>query len=431
MGIGNLLAQTPTPTPTCGCALLQPTYASGTPGPGSGELSGNSYLAVGTLNSTEYIYIADINNNRIDQFNASTGTFTASFTGVGPNNTCFGGGIASPYGVALSADGRYLFASGTNNGSGCVAKMDLMAGGNPVTAFSATHPIGLAVDASGNVYVGTDSTVTKYKEQTPNHYVQVAVLGTPGVTGPGTSQFNQAYEVLPQGNNLLITDSSNNRIVLWTSPDGVNYTYNQTVFYSASGIAPTQMTAEPGTSRVYVGTSNDGFLVLDSATTPWSFLYQCSPAGQAYVPGIGVDSANVFFSLVLLAKGGACPKPDSSCFAPLTLPTNTPTPGPTPAYAGANPPASGGCFIYPSPARGSTATVCYDMAQAGQVDLKVWNESGEWAAEIKDRKGAAGAQVTSFDISHFARGVYYYALTLTYDSGASEKPKAGKFAVIH
>jgi hypothetical protein len=69
------------------------------------------------------------------------------------------------------------------------------------------------------------------------------------------------------------------------------------------------------------------------------------------------------------------------------------------------------------------------MAENGQLDLKIWNTSGELAAEIKDQK-PSGVQITFLNLSGFAPGVYFYAATLRYDSGGTEKLKPKKFAVI-
>ena len=101
-----------------------------------------------------------------------------------------------------------------------------------------------------------------------------------------------------------------------------------------------------------------------------------------------------------------------------------------PVYTGSNPPVSGDFFIYPSPARGSQATVSYNMAQSGQVDLRVWNEKAELVTHMTDSK-TAGVQVTPLSIAGFGTGVYFYSLTLTYDSGTVEKLGPKKFVILH
>src|ERR1039458_2072785 len=92
-------------------------------------------------------------------------------------------------------------------------------------------------------------------------------------------------------------------------------------------------------------------------------------------------------------------------------PSMTPVGTPTSSYEGFNPPASGDFFIYPSPARGSQATVAYNMAGSGQVELRVWNEKAELVTQVTDQK-PAGVQATPFSISGFASGVYFYSLVI-------------------
>ncbi|HET9869325.1 MAG TPA: hypothetical protein VFR02_02340, partial [bacterium] len=107
-----------------------------------------------------------------------------------------------------------------------------------------------------------------------------------------------------------------------------------------------------------------------------------------------------------------------------------PTVTPTPAYQGASPPGAGGAFVYPSPVRGDRASVAYRLPAPAGVRLTVWNEAGEKITEVTDHRGA-GVQATAFSVAGWSPGVYFYGLTLSYDSGGVEKPPLGKFAVIH
>ena len=108
----------------------------------------------------------------------------------------------------------------------------------------------------------------------------------------------------------------------------------------------------------------------------------------------------------------------------------TTVPTPTSSYEGLAPPSSGDFFIYPSPARGSQATVAYNMAGSGRVELRVWNEKAELVAQVTDQK-PAGVQVTPFSISGFASGVYFYSLVIVYDSGTTQKLSPRKFVILH
>ena len=320
----NTFTQTPSPTAGCvGCASPQVTYGTGTAGSATGQLSGNSQLALGTTNGTESVYFADINNNRIDQFKAATGAFEAFFTGVGALNP---GGLSSPYGTALSGDGRYLFAACTNGNE--IVKMDLTNGGVVSAVIAVVHPVYVTLDitGTGDVYSGTDASVTRFHEQSPNSYVTVGVLGTPGVTGSGPNQLNGSYGVMVQGggNSVFVADGRNNRIMEWTTTNGgTTYNYAATVY--AGGLSPVELAPDPSNSnQVYVGTANDGYAILNMSTTPmWTLVYQCFPEGQN-APGIGVDGTSVYFSLSE-PKGDSFPKPPAYCHTPLVTATVTAT----------------------------------------------------------------------------------------------------------
>ncbi len=340
--VSSTFTPTPTPTPACGgCLSPQVTYGSGTPGSGNGQLNGNCQLALGTTNGTECVYIADINNSRVDQFYAASGAFMASFNGVdavrNPN------GLSSPYGVALSGDGRYLFAASTNGGE--VVKMDLNNNGAVSAVIATSQPLYLTVDTAGNgdLYVGNGTVITRYHEQTPNQYVTVGYLGTAGSQGSGSSQFFGCLGVWVQnaGSTVYVADSRNDRIMEWTSSNGgASYSYAATVY--AGNLSPEQLAPDPSNpNRVYMATTYNGYAILDMSTSPiWSVVYLCDPEGQSYVTGIGVDTASVYFSLNYLAKGDSFPKPYTYCLTPIpvstvtatptaTGPTATPTPSPT------------------------------------------------------------------------------------------------------
>ena len=115
-------------------------------------------------------------------------------------------------------------------------------------------------------------------------------------------------------------------------------------------------------------------------------------------------------------------------FTPTATSSPTVTLSPTPTLA--NLASPGDFFIYPSPAKGSQATVSYNVAQSGTVDLRVWNEKAELVAHVTDEK-TAGVQETPFSISGFVSGVYFYSLTLTYGSGQVENLGPKKFVILH
>jgi hypothetical protein len=412
-------AQTPTPT-ACDCPTAQLTYGSS--GSGDGQWNGANQLAFGRTSGVDYLYVADINNHRVDQFNASTGAWVANFNGVGSNNPY--GGMNTPFSVAISTDGNYLFVGSTNGDN--VVKLDLTNGGLPVTAFAVNHPIALTVDPlTGDIYSADDYTVRKFHEASPNYYVEISVMGDPLNYGTAVTQFHAAQGILVQGNDVYVADTTNGRIVRWRTTDGVNYAYASTVYSNSVGIAPGQMVLEPGTTRVHVaGANNTGYLVFDESTTPWTLLYQCNPSGSQGSNGIAMDAGG-FYSTIFTLGPQKFPKVAPACYAPVVLPTNTPS-----YYQGTHPPSAGDCFVYPSPAKGDQATVSCRLAQAGRIEVRIYNQTGDRVLETTVSQ-PPGVQVASFSIVGFASGVYYCSVSLKYDSGGSEKLKIKKFAVIH
>ncbi|MGH7740070.1 MAG: hypothetical protein ACREL1_07990 [bacterium] len=86
-------------------------------------------------------------------------------------------------------------------------------------------------------------------------------------------------------------------------------------------------------------------------------------------------------------------------------------------------------IIFPSPARGDHVTLAYQMKSSGQMEMILWNQNREKAADITAAE-SAGEQKTSFSILGFSPGIYLYSVTLHYDSGASQKFAPGKFAIV-
>jgi hypothetical protein len=97
-------------------------------------------------------------------------------------------------------------------------------------------------------------------------------------------------------------------------------------------------------------------------------------------------------------------------------PTRTATLSSTPSATPAAPvaallPGLADSFIYPSPARGDTAAIAYLLERPAQAQVRVYNRSGDLAAELEESKGA-GVQESRLDLSRFSPGVYYYLLTI-------------------
>ena len=119
----------------------------------------------------------------------------------------------------------------------------------------------------------------------------------------------------------------------------------------------------------------------------------------------------------------ASPSPTAS-----GTPTSTATLGGSPSPSPVPTPRNR-CYLFPSPARGDHATVCYQMAQSGKCRLRVWNAAGDLISDITEVKGS-GLQSTQLTIRTYAAGVYLYRCLLRYDDGTEDPIETKKFIVV-
>jgi sugar lactone lactonase YvrE len=188
------------------------------------------------LDASGNLYIADTNNNRVRKVNTG-GTVS---TVVGDGNSGFGGDggpatsaqLAFPAGVALDASGNFYIADAFNNR---IRKVDstgiitTVAGdgtpgfggdGGPATCALlalGTGPAGVALDASGNLYIADTFNSRIRKVDTSGTISTVAGNGNDGFSGDGgpatSAQLFEPFGVAVDANgNLYISDEENNRI---------------------------------------------------------------------------------------------------------------------------------------------------------------------------------------------------------------------------
>jgi hypothetical protein len=238
-------------------------------------------------------------------------------------------------------------------------------------------------------------------------------------------------------NGILFVAGGNVSIGFDTSPAvvGAVESYNPVTDSWTTGLAPmiTARNSAPGlvlNGLFYVvgGATSTEIVATVEAYDPvansWSSLAPM-PVAQSAASGKAVNGA-------LYSTGGwnGSAFMDNNQGGVPVICGPTPVPSPTPVYAGSNPPQPGGCFIYPSPSRGDQASVSYYMGGPGKMVLRIWNQNGVLVSNVDDRK-PSGVQATSFSLSGFPTGVYYYQVTLNYDSGRVESIPTKKFAVLH
>jgi len=220
--------------------------AGGSSGDGGMATSALIYLPSGVvLDSAGNLYIADSGNNRVRKITASTGIITtvagngiAGYSGDGGAAT--GAELSFPSGLALDSAGNLYIADLDNSvirkvsmSSGMIATVagngtaGYSGDGGPATSAELSYPNGIALDASGNIYIA-DQYNNSIREVTVSTGAIATVagngtLGYSGDGGPATSaELNTPESIaFDSTGNLYIADSDNERIRMVTISTGV------------------------------------------------------------------------------------------------------------------------------------------------------------------------------------------------------------------
>ncbi len=186
-----------------------------------------------TFDNLGNLYIADFLNNRVRKMdtngmiNTVAGNGTGSYSGDG--GTATNASLNHPFGVALDAFGN-LFISDSLNFR--VRKVDIngiitTVAGNGINGYSgdggaATNaklyfPYGVALDASGNLFIADDINSRIRKVSIDGMITTVAGNGSSGYSSDGgaatnTSLYQPLGVAVDTFGNLFIADTSNNRV---------------------------------------------------------------------------------------------------------------------------------------------------------------------------------------------------------------------------
>jgi hypothetical protein len=223
----------------------QPTTGQAT----SSELSGPYAVAV---DASGDVYIADTGNNLIEKVTPSgvlsivAGTGMIPGPGPGsamapPDGPALSANLESPEGVALDPSGNVYIGDAINNVIEKVTPSGMLSviagtgtGGSPTpgpaTSSDLDNPAGLALDAAGDVYVA-DVQNNDIEEITPSGTLSViagdgGLGGAPTYGGAATASDldNPAAVTSTPAGRLYVADAKNNTIDLLAPPAPVNTT---------------------------------------------------------------------------------------------------------------------------------------------------------------------------------------------------------------
>lgn len=176
------------------------------------------------------VYIADTNNNRVRKIKPDGTISTLAGTGVagfrGDNGPASAAQLNAPKGVASDMSGNVFIADSENHRIRKVAPNGIIttvAGsdpgsgdGGPALAARLFAPGGIAVDASGNVFIADTNNHRVRRVGTDGTITTVAGTGSPGYSDNGSGQLAQLNApvglAFDRSGNLYIADSGNHAI---------------------------------------------------------------------------------------------------------------------------------------------------------------------------------------------------------------------------
>jgi poly(3-hydroxybutyrate) depolymerase/sugar lactone lactonase YvrE len=201
---------------------------SGDGGPGVGaQLSFPTGLAI---DRTGRLFIADSENHRVRMVDRDGMISTAAGTGVagysGDNGPAKEAGLNEPWGLAGDASGNLFIADASSHRVRKVAPdgtITTVAGTGtagfsgdegPATAAQINHPLGLAVDSAGNLFI-VDQRNHRVRRVAADGTITTVFGGSQGGTTASPSYYPSGVAVDRSG-SLLIADPFNHRI--WKVP---------------------------------------------------------------------------------------------------------------------------------------------------------------------------------------------------------------------
>jgi len=180
------------------------------------------------IDANDNLYVADGHNNVVRKINLGTGT-VSTYAGTGAagfdNGTVNSATFNDPYGMALDATGNLYVTDILNN---CIRKITVSSGtvttfagsgskgltNGPAASATFYYPLGCIFDSGGNMYV-SDTYNNVIRKIAANGTVSTfAGTGASGSADGAASSatFNFPIGLLVYGNNVYVADTHNNNI---------------------------------------------------------------------------------------------------------------------------------------------------------------------------------------------------------------------------
>lgn len=205
------------------------------------------------VDSAGNVYVSDTNNHRIRKITPAglVSTFAGSGSGESVDGIGTAAGFYYPEGLALDASGN-IYVGDANSGSYATrgqSKLRKISSAGVVTTLATgfNQPLGVAVDGTGNVYVTDEGTIYKVSPTGTKTLLAGGRFGSADGNG-AAAQFSAAIGLaLDRAGNVYVGDTYNSTIRR-ISPDGTVTTIAGTAGQSGSadGTGPAAQFSRPG-----------------------------------------------------------------------------------------------------------------------------------------------------------------------------------------
>ena len=249
-----------------------------------------TFSTAATLGS---VSVSTLGATGLDFVNAGMGSCTAG-TSYNANASCTVNVTFMPtlagvrYGAVVLEDGSgNVIATGYVQGTGVGPQVNFQPGAESAVSSSAlTSPSGVAVDASGNIYIADSGNNRILKETLSAGSYTESAVPTSSLSGP-------QGVALDGSGNLYIADPGNNRILKETLSAG---TYAENTV-STSALNDPEAVAVDGSGNVYVADTGNNRILIETLSAG-TYAESTVPTSALSSPsGVAVDgSGNVYIA---------------------------------------------------------------------------------------------------------------------------------------